>query len=245
MTNMPLKEKPDHAFILAAGKGTRLRPYTDNLPKPMVPVNGRPILDYTLEKLEIDGVKNVTINLNYLGDRIINYYDDFQRLKITYSEEMTLLDTGGGVKNALHTMNNQPFYMINGDALWTDGTRQTTLQRLADQWNPSIMDILILLQPVENMILTKGVGDYDINEQGQAVRSKDKTGKYMFGGIRIARPEIFENSPEGAFSFLILMDEAEKAGRLHGLIHDGEWHHISTPTDLEKVNDVMAQAKAI
>ncbi len=237
---MPADKKPDHAFILAAGKGTRLRPYTDQRPKPMVPVNGRPILDYTIEKLKIDGITNITINLNYLGDSILNYYKNHSHPKITFSKEESLLDTGGGVKYALHTMNQEPFYIINGDALWTDGDKKTTIQRLADQWDPTTMDILILLQPVENMTLTGGVGDYDINKHGQAVRSKDKTGKYMFGGIRIAKPKIFDDSPIGAFSFLQLMDIAEENGRLFGLIHDGDWHHISTPADLERVNEAMA-----
>lgn len=232
-------KKPDHAFILAAGQGKRLRPYTDTMPKPMVPVNGRPILDHTIEKLEKEGVENITINLNYLGDRIENHLKDRQFPTFHLSKETELLDTGGGVKLALSTMGNKPFYLINGDAFWTDLPEKTALANLANKWNPDIMDILLLLQPVESMILTEGIGDYDLDENGKALRSTDKTGKYMFAGIRITKPEIFDNTPEDAFSFLQLMDEAQKKGRLYGLVHDGAWHHISTPGDLERVNDAL------
>lgn len=232
---------PNHAFILAAGKGTRLKPYTDDRPKPMVPVNDYPIIDYALDKLAADGVTNVTINLYYLGDRIQNHLKDRTTPSITFSPENELLDTGGGVKKALNTMQEDAFYLINGDALWTD-TKETALSRLADMWNPEEMDILLLLQPVNNMTLTQGIGDYDLNEAGQAVRSLDKTGTYMFGGIRIVKKGIFDKTPEGAFSFLELMDKAQENGRLYGLIHEGEWHHISTPEDLERVNAAMAEA---
>lgn len=233
--------KPDHAFILAAGQGKRLRPYTNTMPKPMVPINGRPIIDYTVEKLVNDGVKEITINLNYLGDRIENYFKDCKSCNLHFSRETALLDTGGGIKYALNSMGNNPFYIINGDAFWTDAGEKSAFSNLAGNWDPENMDILILLQPVTEMTLTEGVGDYDLNESGKAIRRTDKSGAYMFAGIRIAKPEIFEGTPEGAFSFLELMDKAEQEGRLHGLIHDGEWHHISTPEDLDKVNEAMGQ----
>ena len=231
--------KPNHAFILAAGQGRRLRPYTDTIPKPMVPVNGRPILDHTLHKLTETGVSNVTINLNYLGDRIKDHLEGRQSPVIHFSDEETLLDTGGGVKKALKTMENQTFYLINGDAFWTEGSDKTALDRLANAWDSEKMDILLLLQPVENMLLTQGVGDYNLNEGGQAVRSLEKSGTYMFSGVRITKSNIFEDTPDDAFSFLTLMDKAEKKGRLYGLVHDGDWHHISTPEDLERVNAAL------
>ncbi|HPD82307.1 MAG: nucleotidyltransferase family protein [Alphaproteobacteria bacterium] len=235
-------EKPNHAFILAAGKGERLRPYTQTTPKPMIPIQGRPILDYIFEKLKKSGIENVTINTNYLGDRIKNYTDHYEGLNITLSPEDKHLETGGGVKYALHTMEEKPFYLINGDAFWTEGKGLNALDRLAQAWNPKTMDILLLLQSVEAMHLTEGVGDYNLNVNGQAVRSLNKTGAYMFGGIRITKPDIFDGSPEGAFSFLDLMDKAQEKGRLYGIIHEGEWHHISTPKDLEAVNAAMATA---
>lgn len=236
------KSMPDQAFILAAGKGTRLRPYTDTMPKPMVPIQGTPILGHTLQKLKTEEIKNVTININYLGDRIKNYTDRYDGLNITLSPEEDLLDTGGGVQNALHTLRNDPFFLINGDAFWTDHQDDTALQRLAKAWNPQEMDILLLLQPIDKMILTQGVGDYDLNKNGLAVRSLDKTGQYMFGGIRITHPAIFKDTSGDAFSFLELMDKAQEKGRLHGIVHEGDWHHISTPQDLDAVNHALSEA---
>jgi MurNAc alpha-1-phosphate uridylyltransferase len=237
--------KTDRAFVLAAGKGTRLRPYTDDLPKPMVPVCGRPIIEHTLDKLETHGVDTVVVNLNYLGDKIENYFSSRQTPKIVYSHEEELLDTGGGIKKGLSHFNGRPFFIINGDAFWSDGPNATTFERLDREWNPASMDILLLLQPVSNMIFTKGIGDYNLDASGRASRSLDQTGKYMFGGIRIANPKIFDGIKEQKFSFLHLMDQAEKNGRLNGLVHDGEWHHISTPADLDQVNEHYGHAPAI
>ena len=234
MTN----NKPDHAFILAAGKGTRMRPHTNNIPKPMVIINDRPIIDYTVEKLENAGVKNITINLYYLGDRIENHFKDKRSPNITFSKETELLETGGGVKLALHTMDNEPFYLINGDAFWNDKKgEKTALEQLKTNWNPEKMDILLLLQPVNNMSLTKGVGDYNIDKDGIATRTPDKSGAYMFTGIRIVNPKVFKDTPDGAFSFLECMDKAQKNKRLYGTEYKGNWHHISTPEDLKNINN--------
>ena len=233
---------PENAFILAAGKGTRLRPHTDNLPKPMVSVHGKPIIEHIVNKLQKHGIKKIIINLYYFGDRIKNYFKDRKEPKLIFSEETVLLDTGGGVKNALSFLDDKPFYLINGDAFWEDGER-SAFERLTENWNSDTMDILLLLQPINKMVLTEGVGDYDLLENGQAVRTANKTGAYMFAGIRITKPSLFENSPEGAFSFLELMDKTEKKGRLYGLEHDGTWHHISTPTDLENVNANYKETK--
>lgn len=233
------QNKPEHVFILAAGKGTRLRPHTHTMPKPMVPINGRPILDYCLEKLKIEDVKKITINTSYLGDRIKDYVAECTGLNITLSAEEELLETGGGVKKSLNTMENKDFYLINGDAIWDDPPSKSSLNILADAWNPEIMDILLLLQPVATMTLTRGIGDYNLNENNQAVRSLDQSGAYMFAGIRIVNPRVFDDSPDGAFSFLQLMDKAQEQGRLYGVPHEGMFHHISTPEDLEAVNASM------
>lgn len=233
-----MTKMPTNAFILAAGKGTRLRPYTDTMPKPMVPVNGTPILGHTLQKLKNDNINNIIINTNYLGDRIKNYSDTYQGLNITISDEDQLLDTGGGVKYALDQLGDQPFFMINGDAFWEEG-QQSVFERLSQQWDPEAMDILILLQPIKNMVLTQGIGDYDLDANGHAIRSKDKAGQYMFAGVRITKPELFKNKDEDVFSFLELMDEAQAKNRLYGMVHDGDWHHISTPQDLDNVNAAL------
>ncbi len=229
----------DQAFILAAGKGTRLRPYTQTCPKPMTEIGGRPILDHTLDHLTRAGVSRVAMNLHHLGEQIEAAYKDRPNPEILFSREPELLETGAGVKNALHLMKDAPFYLINGDALWTDPPEETAppaLQRLSDAWQPDHMDILLLLQPLDRMTLTKGAGDYRMKPDGSRTRRcRRKRGDYMFTGIRIVHPRIFKDTPQEPFSFLELMDRAEKSGRLHAIPHLGQWHHISTPEDLENV----------
>ena len=231
-----MRTPPIEAFILSAGKGTRLRPYTDTMPKPMVNVWGKPILEHTVEKLHKNGVSKIIMNIFYLGDSIKNHFSNYKQPTIEFSEEEQLLDTGGGLKYARPMLSGEPLYLINGDAFWTDGKNETTLTRLSNNWDANKMDILLLLQPVDKMTLTAGVGDYDIDEKGRAIRSLDKTGAFMFGGIRITKPDLVYDIEADKFSFLQIMDTAEKKGTLYGLIHDGEWHHISTPTDLDNVN---------
>ncbi|PJB72729.1 MAG: nucleotidyltransferase family protein [Alphaproteobacteria bacterium CG_4_9_14_3_um_filter_47_13] len=235
--------KLDHAFILAAGKGTRLRPHTDFLPKPLVEVGGRSLIDRSLDRLIAAGVTNVTVNLHYMADILKAHLVKRTAPEITFSYEPELLDTGGGVKKALSTLGDQPFYVIAGDALWTDGLSGDSLLRLATHWNDKTMDILTYMQPLSSMILTAGSGDYNLAGDGKAVRSFDKTGTHMWTNIRINHPRIFEEMSEGAFSFLPLMDKAEKDGRLYALEHDGAWHHISTPADLARVNDMYTREK--
>ncbi len=238
-----MPHKPDKAFILAAGMGSRLRPYTDTMPKPMVDIGGTSIIKRTLAKLEEAGVQNVVVNTHYLADIIEAHLSDVKTPNIIFSREEDLLDTGGGIKKALHHFNGQPFYIINGDALWED-TSVPALENLFRHWNEDAMDMLLLLQPVDGMSLTNGVGDYHLLENGRAERSKDKSGSHMFAGIRIAHPRIFEGVTDTTFSFLMLMDKAEQQGRLYGIEHDGAWHHISTPAELEAVDRHLRKGPA-
>lgn len=232
------------AFILAAGEGKRLRPYTDKLPKPLVPVDGKPILEHTLRALETDEIRKVVINTFYKGEELTSFIERRKsNVEVILSKETALLNTGLGVKQALHHMEGRAFFLINGDAFWTDGAEGSVLSRLLQAWEPDKMDMLLLLQPVDNMTLTKGVGDYMVDESGRAVRQKDQSGQYMFAGIRICKPEMFDNTPDTPFGFLDLMDRAEEQGRLYALVHDGEWHHISTPEDLDRVNHALSEHK--
>lgn len=231
--------KPDRAFVLAAGHGTRMRPLTDTLPKPMVSVGGKPLIDHILEKLGTEGVSEVIINTHHLYEVIEKHLKAISRPRIKISREADkILDTGGGVKKALPLIGGDVFYHINGDAFWTESPAAgpSALARLAAAWDDSKMDILLLLIPVEKMIVTEGVGDYNLMPDGRAVRSQNKTGQYMFTGIRLTHPRVFNGVQGDVFSFLGQMDAAEKSGRLYAIIHEGAWHHISTPQDVEAIN---------
>lgn len=231
---------PDKAFILAAGFGTRMRPLTDRIPKPLVEVAGKTLLSRMLAQLQQFGVKKVVVNTHHLAQQITDHLKNRPGPEIVLSHEPVLLDTAGGIKNSLQHFGDEPFFVLNGDGLWIDAPGAPGLKTLAAKWDPATMDILVLLQPVSTMKLTHGVGDYDIFPDGRCVRSKTQTGTHMFTSMRINHPRIFDGVPDGPSSYLALLDRAEKAGRLFAIEHQGDWHHISTPEDLRAVNDAFA-----
>ena len=240
---------PTRAFILAAGKGTRLSAYTDSLPlpvpKPLVHVQGKPILDHTLDRLEDAGIAHVTINVHHLASQITAHLSNRLAPAIIFSHETTLLETGGGIKKALNTMGGEAFFCFSGDTLWEDGPSGNTLRRMAAAWDDSTMDLLLLLQPLDKMTVTHGSGDYDLGPDGKPFLSPTKTGKFFWPSIRIVHPRLFDNSPDGPFSFLELMKKAEATGRLAAIEHDGVCYHITSKTDLDEVNAHFLRQSAL
>lgn len=227
------------AFILGAGLGTRMRPLTDHIPKPMVEVGGESLIRRALRQLKEHGLTDVTINTHYKADELRAHLVD---TPINWSHEPELLNTGGGIKKALDHFQGEDFFVIAGDSYWIDGSGTTALQNLEDHWNPDIMDILLLLEPLSRMKLTHGVGDYDFTGSpgfGPISRSLPQTGTHMFTSLRINASRLFDGAPEGPFSYLDLMDKAEAAGRLYGLEHGGLWHHLSTPGDVARVAEAL------
>jgi MurNAc alpha-1-phosphate uridylyltransferase len=220
--------------------GKRLAPHTDTMPKPMVPVAGRAMIDRTLDQLTAIGIKDVTVNLHYRAAQLQTHLASRPSPRLTFSFEEQLLETGGGIKKALYTMNDKAFYVFSGDTVWEDGAGGNTLDRMAAAWDGDKMDLLLLLQPLETMTVTHGSGDYNIVD-GKPVRALDKKGTHFWPSIRIVHPRLFDNTPDTPFSFLELMDKAEKAGRLGALVHDGTCYHISTPQDLDEVNRHLQQ----
>jgi MurNAc alpha-1-phosphate uridylyltransferase len=227
-------------FILCAGFGTRMRPLTDSMPKPMVPVHGKPMIDHVLDSFAAQGINRVVINTHYLGDVLKDHLKARKDVTIALSHEDEILDTGGGIVNALPLLEDGAFYVSSGDSYLQDGEGEPALSRMEAAWDPEKMDILILLQPTAYMILTHGVGDYDLDKDGRAIRSLDQSGAYMFTSLRINAPSIFDAAPRGPFSYLQLLDKAQARGRLYGIVHDGQWHHISTPEDVARVNDALS-----
>lgn len=218
--------------------GTRLRPYTDTMPKPMVPVAGKSIIRRTIEKLANAGVRDIVVNTHYLPETIESHLAEISTPRIHISRENELLNTGGGIKKALSHF-SEPFYIVNGDALWDDRPDEDAFTRLAQLWDADKMDLLLFLEPEALMKDTQFTGDYALLPDGRAARAKDKKGDHMFAGLRIAHPRIFAGSPDGAFSFLDLMDAAEHAGRLYALPHNAAWYHISTPEDLVETDHIF------
>lgn len=234
--------KPIRAFILAAGFGTRMRPLTDNIPKPMVEIQGRSLIWHILDRLREAGVLEVVVNAHYLADILEEHLQIYQRkypeILISVSREDDILDTGGGIVHALPYFKGEAFYVIAGDAFWQDA-QVPVLSQMAKAWDAKKMDVLSWMQAVDAMSLTRGVGDYDIVDDGRVRRHIEKGGTHMWTNIRINRADIYASDMEGRFSVLPIMDACEKAGRYYAIESKSQWHHISTPDDLDAVNKAI------
>ncbi len=234
---------PTHAMVLAAGLGLRLRPITDTLPKPLVEVGGRALLDRALDALQTAGVPRVVVNTHHLAPKIRSHLAGRKMPQIVLSHEDTLLETGGGVRLALPLLGAGPFCVINSDTFWLDGATPM-LARLAAQWDPARMDALLLLHPVVSAVGWDGDsrGDYFMASDGAARRRKDsEIAPFLFAGVTLCGPALFEGAPDGAFSLRVLWDRAEEHGRLFGMRHDGEWFHVGSPQALTQAEDWFAR----
>jgi MurNAc alpha-1-phosphate uridylyltransferase len=227
---------PKTAMVLAAGYGKRLRPLTATTPKPMVKVLGKPMIDVVLDRLAAAGVERAVVNLHHLGHVIRDHLKDRQRPQIVFSEEPEILETGGGIRRALPLLGRDPFFVVNAKIIWLNG-REDALHRLARAWDGARMDALLLLQATATAIGYDGPGDFQMDQEGRLARRLEwEVAPFLYSGIHICHPRLFEGSPEqGAFSLNLLWDRAIEAGRLHGIRHDGEWYHVSTPQQLRDV----------
>ncbi|HVO01369.1 MAG TPA: nucleotidyltransferase family protein [Candidatus Cybelea sp.] len=226
---------PKAAMVMAAGYGKRLRPLTDTVPKPMVKVLGRPMIDVALDRLVAAGVERAVVNLHHLGEVIREHLKDRADIEIVFSEEKEILETGGGIKCALPLLGPEPFFVVNAKIIWLNG-REDALHRLAKAWDPARMDALLLLHPTVTAIGYEGPGDFQMDQEGLLSRRRQgEVAPFLYSGIYICHPRLFANSPDGAFSVNLLWDRAIEAGRLHGIRHDGEWYHVSTPKHLAEV----------
>jgi MurNAc alpha-1-phosphate uridylyltransferase len=231
------------AMILAAGRGERMRPLTDRTPKPLIPVAGRPMLDRSMDRLRQHDIRNLVINVHHLGDQIANHVGA-ARAHIVHEDR--LLETGGSVKNALPLLGREPFFVLNGDGLWTDGA-VPMLKRLEDAWDPIRMDALLLLHPMATAVGREPSdrGDYFLDEVAVGLgkarhRGAEPSAPYLFASVSICDSRIFRISPEGPFSLVQLWHRAQAAGHLYGMVHDGQWFHVGTPHALAEAEAVLA-----
>jgi N-acetyl-alpha-D-muramate 1-phosphate uridylyltransferase len=230
---------PKKAMLLAAGLGTRMRPLSANKPKVLIQVQGRTLLDLALDRLEDAGVETVVINLHYLGDMIEEHLSKRSSPEILFSREKTLLETGGGVKKALPLLGDGPFFVVNGDVFWLNGTRDSLLA-IAALWDDDAMDALLLLHPTVNAHGYDGRGDFYASPCGRLHRrSEQEVSPYLFAGIQIIHPRLLKDAPEGPFSMNLLYDLGIARERLLGTLHDGEWFHVGSPEGLDEAETFM------
>lgn len=221
---------PRTAMVLAAGRGTRMRAFNAAIPKPLVPVAGKALIDHVLDRLAEAGVELAVVNVHHMADQIEAHLAGRTHPRIVISDERDeLLDTGGGVRKALPHLGPDPFYIHNSDSIWREGSAPA-LARLAGSWDPERMDSLLMLALAVRSTGYSGRGDFSLDPLGTLARRGDNAVvPFVFAGVSIAHPRLFEASPPGPFSLNLLWDRALAAGRLYGMRHDGIWMHVGTP----------------
>lgn len=219
---------PETAMILAAGLGTRMRPLTDAIPKPLVPVAGVPLIDRIIDRLADAGVRRIVVNAHYKAEMLTDHLARRRSPEIRISYEAALLDTGGGIRNALSQL-GETFLVVNSDILWLDG-RVSPLHRLARAWDELRHDGLLLVQCTTTALGYDGLGDFIVGPDGSLRRRREREiAPHLFAGVQLLHRRLFDAAPGGAFSLNLLWDHAIAAGRLGALVHDGEWYHVGTP----------------
>jgi MurNAc alpha-1-phosphate uridylyltransferase len=231
--------RPRTAMVLAAGLGTRLRPVTDTIPKPLIEINGRTLLDHAIDRLALVGVERVLVNVHYKAALVVAQLARRDHPHIEISHEAELLDTGGGVARALPLLNDV-FFVVNSDLLWLDG-QDRTLQRLATAFDPERMDAILLLQRTVTAVGYEGSGDYLIDASGYPHRRGEREiAPFLFAGLQLLHSRAFAGISDRVFSLVRIFDRAEEAGRLQAIVHDGEWYHIGTPQGLAATRERLS-----
>jgi len=226
-------------MIMAAGLGTRMRPLTDDRPKPLVMVAGKTLIDHALDRLVAAGVTLAVINVHYKSEMVMAHLAMRKDVEIRYSEETdALLGTGGGVVKAMPHFDGHPFFIMNADTIWIEGFGRA-LDRMKERWNPDTMDGLLLMAAMVTAVGYEGAGDFNMDPEGHLTRvAEQRLSPFAYPGIQIVHPRLFDKAPAGAFSTNRVWDIAIAAKRLFGIRLEGVWIHVGTP-------EVVQEAEAI
>ena len=237
---------PKTAMVLAAGMGVRMRPLTDTTPKPMVRLDGKPLIDHVLDRIGEAGIKQAVVNVHHHADQIETHVKKRKSPRITISDERgQLLETGGGVKKALPKLGDEPFLVHNSDSLWVEGV-QPNIVRLARAFDPESMDCLLLLALGSGSLGYEGRGDFLMSADGLISRRPEReVAPFVFTGVSIAHPRLFDGAPDGAFSLNRVWDRAIARKRVYGIRLDGIWMHVGTPDALTEAEMMLNGKHAV
>jgi len=223
---------PKTAMVLAAGLGTRMRPLTDVLPKALVPVAGRALIDRVLDELVAAGVERAVVNVHHLADRMEDHLAARRDLEVLISDErQLLLDSGGGIQKARRLLGEAPFFVANIDSLWTDAG-EAPLETLKRAWDPEAMDLLLLLVARGRGLGFEGPQGFLMDASGRPTHSAspDVVTPFANVGFGIMKPQILDGAPlEGPFSIVPVWHRLQAQGRLCGVAMDAFWMHVGDP----------------
>lgn len=233
---------PRTAMVLAAGLGTRMRPLTDDRPKALVEVGGRALIDRVLDRLCEAGVETAVVNVHWFADRLEAHLTARETPRILISDErVELLETGGGLKKARPLLGEDPVWVANIDSVWTGGAR--SLAGLAGLWDAARMDAALLLARREGSIGFEGRGDFFLGDDGRlSFRGEAAAAPFAYMGVQIAKPQLVDDEPEGAFSLTRVWRRLAARGRLFGAVLDGVWMHVGDPASRDAAETFLRAA---
>ncbi|MEM6439956.1 MAG: nucleotidyltransferase family protein [Pseudomonadota bacterium] len=234
--------RPRRAMVMAAGRGSRMGALTDSTPKPLLQAGGKALIDHALDRVEEGGAQEAVVNLHHFADRLQAHLSGRTRPSIAFSDERdALLETGGGVRNALPLLGEAPVYVVNSDAVWTGAA---PLPALAEAWDAARMDALLLLARRGAARAYTRAGDFELGHDGRPSRRRGRTAPLVYTGAQIIRPGVFGAGPEGPFSTNLIWDALLARGRLFAIVHDGEWVDVGTPEGLAEAEAAISESAA-
>ena len=225
---------PDALMLFAAGFGKRMLPLTAALPKPLIAVAGKPLIDHALALVDALPLVRKVVNLHYLPEPIIRHLHGRNDL-VLLTESPDILETGGGLRHALPVLGPDPVFTLNADAVWSG---PNPLRLLADHWNPGRMDVLLLLIPAAQATGHSGPGDFAVHPEGRISRAPGDALDHIYIGTQIIRTDTLADVPDRAFSLNLIWDRMIANGRAFGVTYPGRWCDVGRP-------DAIALAEAM
>ncbi|MGR3761287.1 nucleotidyltransferase family protein [Roseobacteraceae bacterium NS-SX3] len=218
-------------MLFAAGFGTRMKALTRKTPKPLIPVAGKPLIDHALELARGVEPARIAANLHYLPDKLAAHLEP-QGVALSH-EYPGILDTGGGLRQALPLLGRGPVYTMNTDAIWKG---PNPLEVAGDAWAPERMDALLVCVPLERAVGRKGSGDFSADADGRISRG----GNLVYGGVQIVKTDGLQEIEDSRFSLNVLWNRMAEQGRLFAVEYPGHWCDVGRPEGIKMAEDLIA-----
>lgn len=246
---MTIRQAPiKQAMVLAAGLGTRMRPITNTMPKPLVKIDGKPMIDYTLDALREAGVERAVVNVHHFADQMEGHLKSYEGIEILISDERdTLMNNGGGIVKGLRLLDRETIFVMNADLFWIGEKpgMPTNLERLAGFFDPDRMDMAMLCVRIEDTTGHNGVNDFSMAPDGRLTRYRDDpSNPVIYAGAFAMKPSFLDGAPTDAFNINIYFDKAIAQGRLYGLMLEGHWLTVGTPEAIGEAEETIRRFRA-
>jgi N-acetyl-alpha-D-muramate 1-phosphate uridylyltransferase len=228
-----MRDTPKSVMMFAAGFGTRMKHLTQDQPKPMVKVAGRPLIDHALDLANGIAPDRIVANLHYKPEPLLAHLKGCNVQTIV--EDPDILETGGGLRNALPLLGKGPVFTMNTDAIWAG---PNPLAMLQDAWNPAIMDALLIGIPTAQAVGNSGTGDFVMDQDGRLTRGPG----VIYGGVQIIKTDLLETIPDRAFSLNLLWNKMLTMGRMYGVRYTGKWCDVGHPEGITLAENMLRDA---